>query len=487
MPVRVYTQGDRIVVHVPYEYPNLGDVLTHKLNARNNYGGNYAISMLGKDGILPLLVEEGAEIEDPEGLLRLPLFQDTTYDLYAHLEALTDFQNARSYLETIHRYDPGLATMKELWKKHKAVMADLGYYWNTQTTYGRDASYVSVRSTQYTWLAELRKEFYKAFKAEMLSDGSLLEYLTGDDFIAFWEEFRVRKFGPPPEREYSRFYPKRSTIPAYFVYLMATLPGPGYGFTGDRMERVYKPWLIRVGEGFARTEVAGANIPLASWCYRTTLDDNLIMHLSVIGEAQQARAVWASLMSGSRDRLMLTRHGQYYHNGTVARRAEGKGKNYTVDWSPEPMAISQLHHMSITHKSNEEPAPGGNGFLHLVGDHISGFPDLDRFFRQIDISLTLPLLPEWAYRLWIEGQNAGLITALDSFNCKGYWVTTNEKKWTNIVQALTLGLTLEEFKSRSDLPEVEVIGEKAKTKNEEEIDDLEFSEIEDEDFDEEEE
>lgn len=459
-PVRVWLQHNTICVQLPsYEYQSLGNVLKD-ITGDFPYNRTFVLTPDQLPLARPLIIKHASCVVDSANVLQLPPFVDPhADDLFTYIDH--DLQPYAAVLGTASTYGSVCDTLLAFYAQEPAISTAIGYAKDSGILIKSEPKpYMTLEHNATSFFAALVSAFTKAWKAETNADGSVREYLTKEGFSPWWEKVRFDAYGTSPATSNEKYYPMRASMPAYLAALIAKTAGPPFTRTDNGIERTYRPWLIRVGNQHVRTEIDGATMHIASWASLAIPGDTggVIMHMSSVGAYQVNKALWAAFMGGSREWIeLVTPRATYSSDKLLARREQGKN-NYTVLWNTSPLPTSRLTHMSITHKSDDAPRPG-YGFLHLVGDHVSGYPDMDRFFAQLDKAVTIPVLPTWKEQLWGYGSEFGLITKLKSHNCTAYWVNVSEQKWTRIVQALMTGQDPHTVNAEIEIHGVDVIDE----------------------------
>jgi hypothetical protein len=436
-----------ILVRAQYSYESSLVAIREEMSAYGDYK-SIRVDDRDREKLIELLLKHNLEIQDPDNILDLPLFSDGEYaelDLADAVARLADY-------ETIHgnTYDTDQNRRRQaLWGRASEILKLVEITYEERTSYTRTVADMSQTASALTMVTTLTTALNAATRASFGTDG-LVEELTIEDALAAWDVTRAKLFGVKPEKVGQKWYPTRDTAMAYIAASLAQ--GPTVTVNDGVIRRVYKAWPISLAKETSKTYVDDLRIDLASWAVlvqtRTTGDDEpVLMHISAVGAYQKNKAVWASVMDGTRKAYALSYdHGDKGGFGgrtQHAKRQQGK-KRYVTDWNDQDLPISRMSHVAITHYTAETPA-SGQSFLHLVGDHVTGAPDLPWFYRQLDTALTIPIQEQWAAELWAMGFQLGLIHRMPSHNCAAYWVEASEKKWTRVVQALTLGKSLEEL------------------------------------------
>jgi hypothetical protein len=440
MAIRVFINKHLVCVTLDYETMDLGDKLV-ELGAHRSYSTynqQYLIAQEALPQLRELLTTHAMAIED-NGLLDLPPFIDPPVDLFQFWEAIPLMRKHSRILGSQPSWGDDRDRLVSMFDAIPEILTAIGYKVETQASYRNEPSrYLRFTTSKASeFLGTLFSEFHKVFTAEVTEEG-LREQFTVEQFLTFFEEARLEACGPTPKSEYEKWYPTNKG--AYLTALLSRLPD--ISRDEDTIFILNKPWPLRIGTKFSQVEVDGAFMQLASWaCHQGLPGDSggSILHFSAIGSEQKNRGLWAKFMGGAREWIEFSKPGYRNSDRILARRMAGKGTLYTIDWNATPLPKSQMTHMVITHRSDSEPK-AGESFLHLVGDHFSGSPDITRFFYQLDKALTIPVRAEWANELWKYGVKFGLIQKMPSFNCTAYWVEVKERHWTKIIQGIVLGV-----------------------------------------------
>jgi hypothetical protein len=443
-----------IAVTAKHGYSSELNVIREALSA---YGDYRAIRV--SDHLIPQLIEQLIllcdGIEDPLNILGLPPFDDGEYgdrDLAELVAQVADY----GVVHNGNHYDTAVvARRKQLWTQAESLLRDVGISYKEETRYNALTVIMSQTSNGQRMVEAVAERINAEITATYGNSG-LVEEISVDTLIDIWERARVAQFGVKPTKLGERAYPNKNVALSYIAVAIASAQGPPVEVVDGVLRRVYNAWPMSCATEPSEMHVEGAHISLASWAVLTQSsvggENYVLMHLSAVNTYGKNKATWASIMDGTRATYQLSfpygSRAGYGGRSQSAKRQTGK-KRYITDWNDQPMKKSRMTHMAITHYTMENPE-SGQGFLHLVGDHISAAPDLSWFFIQIDKALTIPVQETWAKALWDMGVQLRLIHRMPSHNCAAYWVDASENKWTKIVQALTLGRTLE------DLGDVEV-------------------------------
>lgn len=281
--------------------------------------------------------------------------------------------------------------------------------------------------------------------------GIITQRITADAALAFWHtcvQLHWRQ-NPPPEDH----------APYHFAVALARQGGIPWQRDGDTLMRVLPQQPLRLvpTEGGNPRSMQSADavvVPCVGYAYlpansrHNDEPENALVYVSGVGSHKKLRAFVAALQSNNRKPCLLPAWETHY-SGTRdiwarARRPEGKGI-YATFWNDEPLAESGFAHLVVQHYSALAPR-ALTPFLHLTG--ADGHPDLDRFFRQLDVASPYPIKRAWAQRLWDAGIAAKLITKLPSYGCAAFWCDpTDERAWATMVAACqgAAAATIESF------------------------------------------
>jgi len=443
-----------IQVHAQYHYESALLAIRNEIpDAVGDYK-TIRVEHRDKDTLIGLLLKHSLDIQDHENVLGLPPFFDGDYaeidlaDTVTRLAGYHDIGRGADYDSTVTKQ------RKELWGRAQAELELLDVSYKEDYRYGVPTVSLTQISASDSLVRRLTQALSDATRATFGPRG-LVEELTVAEAVAAWESTRLAVCGVPPTKIGQKAYPTRATTMVAIAAALASTTGPAPVIVDGVIRRVYGAWPISIATDVGVTFVEDARVDLVSWAVLTEngRGEDVLMHISAVNSYQKNKALWAGIMDGTRAHYQVSyphhAKGGHGERTQTARRQQGK-KRYVTDWNDASLKISRLSHISITHYTAEQPVSGQN-FLHLVGDHATAAPDLPWFYQQLDTALTVPLREEWTRLLWEMGVQLRCIHRMPSFNCAAYWVEASEARWTRIVQALTLGKTI------NDLGDVDVI------------------------------
>lgn len=277
-------------------------------------------------------------------------------------------------------------------------------------------------------------------ESELLPDGELAQTLTHANVARAWDQLV----------ESNDWHVRRAGLdrvdPAIFVaFALTRFPGAPWRVDPDGLaaRQTLPPWPSRIPASQQVFDVTvgqekkAVTVSVLAWAVAQDRRDNTILFLELVGRQAHLRQAYSRLLDDKREAIHLPTV-QHYDNTSPghrvrAQREQGKGKLEIIfNDRPLPQADT-IAHALLFHPSVFQPTMG-EGFLILTG--LDGLIDYEKFIRQLDGIITLPVLHEWAPDLWRQGVKTRAITPLVAMGCKGWWVHPDETRWHTIIQEI---------------------------------------------------
>lgn len=150
-------------------------------------------------------------------------------------------------------------------------------------------------------------------------------------------------------------------------------------------------------------------------------DETTLVYMELLGPRQAVKANWAALRQHKKSR--------YFYGGGLEVTKEDK-----------PITLKTTlpcgwDHWCLIHRQASYDKLTPQETFYLIDDNTTQSGPPSSFIRFLAKSLSIPILPEWAEYLWIEGRMKALISPLTK-NCYGYggWkVETGKEAWNTMV------------------------------------------------------
>lgn len=170
-----------------------------------------------------------------------------------------------------------------------------------------------------------------------------------------------------------------------------------------------KLYSMRLSEGFA---VVVPHLILDE-------DEGTIVAMQTIGPEQAINANWAAIVNGGAQNyindVLIKLKGMKSHFRLKGTLPCGWTENWLIH---EQASITQMN--------------TGDAVFYVLDEDEGEEVLLDRFFKMLDLSLPIPMLPEWKYTLWYQGQDYDLIKCLDTshaINLAAWKVKRDVETW----------------------------------------------------------
>lgn len=438
---RVWERAGEVMVAPPVPVRPFIDALKARCRSARYSSVGWIVPAGDADTAVALLrahfpvVQDGRAAAPPP-----PLFDDgDADDPFSRLDLLPVLAPVAPALRAIHndRHDVR-AALTQVAAQAPGVPASLGFVESLEERW------VIAYAAQRFW-HELLNDLDQVICGEIQPDSTLHEEIAADAFTDYWRRTRLRVCGAAPAHTGQRWYPTVHTLPIWLAGLLACLDGPPFTLddTAHSLVRTLPPWPMRLQSELHRLDLKEAAHWPISVCVlpgKQSRDGNdALLHLSAVNGLSKNRALWAAVLDGRREQIPVRAGGQRHY----PRRVEGR-QQYAGDWNDQPLPISGLSHLALTHRSAFEPELG-QAFLHLAGNDHSGAPDLQLFAQQLSRAVSMPFDLVWAAQLWAYGNDlddseTALITPLPSAGCQGYWVLADEPRWTRLIVAVQRGI-----------------------------------------------
>lgn len=148
-----------------------------------------------------------------------------------------------------------------------------------------------------------------------------------------------------------------------------------------------------------------------------------LVFLSLFGNRNAVKAVWASLVGAKKRNQSSVRVGDQH-----VRRAD----DATYATIQAPLGEGLLH-LVLLHTSATQQASMFEESFFQIGPNAS-----EHFFSRMTQLCSVPLKPEWRAQVWDIGLRAKLILPLEGFGVTVHRVHTNTKSWAPVIQQAVL-------------------------------------------------
>lgn len=440
-PARVWERSGDVIVAPPLPIRPFIDALKTRCRAARYTSFGWIVPPRDADDVVTLLREHFPVVQDGRPTAPAPpLFDDGRADaLFARLDLVPLLVPVAPALRAVYNdRHPARAAFATLAASESGLPAALGFAESLEERW-------VVASTAQRFWHELLSGIGQVIAATVEDAGVLREQITAEAIRDYWQRVRTNVCGQPPSHLGQRWYPRLSTLPVWIAGLLACIDEPPFARNaeGTTLTRCLPPWPMRLRSDLHRLDLKDAAHWPISACVlpsRYSRDGTeALLHLSTVGGLSKNRALWAAVLDGRREQVPLRVGSQRYY----PRRVDSRNQ-YAGAWNDQPLPVSGLSHLTLTHRSAFEPELG-QSFLHLAGNDLSGAPDLPLFAQQLSRAVSVPFDLAWADQLWRYGTASGdsetaLITPLPSTGCQGYWVLADDTRWTRLIVAVQQGV-----------------------------------------------
>ena len=447
--VELIKRGTNIVFRMPYDRQDMRTFFQRTSLVFMGY--ELIVPIAGVMSALEDVLQFYNKVDNRAGI-ELPAYVDAPcLAIFAHLQRIGAIITQHPFLVRDRVAYGGHTSvfLNDARNRQGDLIRMLGWYENPASSgrYSADSSWAREEGPMAFWDALKRALPALVERATDAATGATVERISAEALSEMWVRVRQLQFGEVPKTVGEKYYPPTAQASYWAACLLATIPGPAFVVADGYASRSLPPWPMQIPVAPQDMHVDGLNHALLTYAIYNGSDKKdgfaLLLQLSVLGRSNQlVRALWAYIVDAKRGVITIPTDGRY--NGTSARRQEGR-RRYISMVNDTVLPESGYHHLLIEHVSNTGPVPG-ESFAHIVGNGYAESPEYDRFFRQLSTAVTIPFSEQDVDLMWTMGREASLIEDCQAVGCRAYWVRADERGWSEIRQAIGLGLTLKEFR-----------------------------------------